>query len=122
MKQSRTWIYHETEEPKIVYEHQAEEYYAKGWADTPAKFLKLKDHGIDPDDPIQVQQVGEAIEGVKEAANGALNLEDMSKRQLVDFAKKHFNVTLNKRDYKNSIIKEVKTLIGLNDDHSTTSN
>ena len=113
MKQSRTWIYHKTEEPKVVYEHQAQEYYDDGWEDSPAKFLKLKDHGIDPDDSIQVQQVGEAIEGVKEAVNGALNLEDMTKKELVNYARKHFDVILSKRDSKGAILKEIQTLIGI---------
>ncbi len=109
-KESRTWIYHKTEEPRIVYEHQAQEYYDKGWADSPARFLKLKDHGIDPTDPIQVQQIGEAIEGVKDAVNGALNFEDMTKRELVTYAKKHFDVTLKQSDSKVSLIKEIDTL------------
>lgn len=113
MKQSRTWIYHKTEEPKIVYQHQVQDYYDKGWADSPARFAKLKDVGIDETDPIQVQQFGESMAGVKDALNGALNLEDMTKRELVDYAKKHFNTKLDKRDYKNSLIKTVRGLMGL---------
>lgn len=113
MKQSRTWIYHKTEEPKIVYQHQAQEYYDKGWADSPAKFAKLKDVGIDENDPIQVQQFGESVVGVKDAVNGALNLEEMTKRQLVDYAKKHFNTDLDKRDNKSTLLKTIRGLVGL---------
>lgn len=112
-KQSRTWIYHKTEKPKIVYQHQTQEYFDAGWADSPAKFAKLKDVGIDETDPIQVQQFGESVAGVKEATNGALNLEDMTKRELVVYAKKHFDTSLDKRDRKNDLVKTIQTLLGL---------
>lgn len=36
---SKTWIYHTIEQPMLVEEHQAFEYYKQGWADTPAAFL-----------------------------------------------------------------------------------
>lgn len=113
MKKSRTWIYHKTEEPKIVYQHQAQDYFDKGWADSPARFVKLKDVGIDETDPIQVQQFGESMEGVKNAVNDALNLDDMTKRELVNYAKEHFDTDLDKRDYKSTLIKTVRGLIGL---------
>lgn len=113
VKQSKTWIYHKTEEPKIVYQHQAQEYFDVGWADSPAKFAKLKDVGIDENDPIQVQQFGESVAGVKEATNGALNLDDMTKRELVAYAKKHFSTVLDKKDRKNDLVKTIRTLLGL---------
>lgn len=113
MKEPKTWIYHKTEAPKIVYEHEAQKYYDKGWADSPAKFLKLEEQGIDPDDPIQVQQIGEAIEGVKKSLNGALNLDDMTKKELVNYAEEHYGAALDRKDYKSTLIKEVQTLIGL---------
>ncbi len=103
----KTYIYHATEEPKVVFEDEAQVYYDAGWADTPAKFIKL------PDDPIEVQQLGEAIEGVKDSVNGALNLENMSKRELIAYGKKHFGAQLNKKDYKSTLIKTLKGLIGL---------
>ena len=112
-KQSKTWIYHETEEPRIIYEHQTKQYYDKGWADSPAKFVKLSKVDIDPDNEIMVQQFGESMEGVKNAVNAALNLDDMTKRELVNYAKEHFDTDLDKRDYKSVLIKAVRGLIGL---------
>jgi len=103
----KTYIYHATEEPKVVYEDEAQAYHDDGWADTPAKFIKA------PDDPVEVQQLGEAIKGVVESVNGALNFDRMSKAQLVAYGKKHFGAQLSKKDYKNTLVKTLKGLIGL---------
>ncbi len=52
-----TYVYHVTEEAKVVDKAQAEELYKKGWADTPAAFLttnlpieKGEDHGKSTDE------------------------------------------------------------------------
>lgn len=108
-KRIKTWIYHETEAPKIVFEDEAVEYYANGWADTPAKFFKMSN----PGNMLEVQQVGEMIEGVKNQLNGALNLENMTKSEMVAYGKKHFNAQLSKRVSRNVLITELKGLIGL---------
>lgn len=118
---SRTWIYHKTESPKIVDESEAEKYYSKGWADTPAKFINLKDIGVDPDDPVKVQQFGEAVEGVKKA----LNYQLMTNAELRAYAKKEFDVELGNKLNKDTLIEEIEALNvlkGTSGDDSPESN
>jgi hypothetical protein len=107
----RCWVYHETEEPKVVDYSEREEYYANGWADTPAKFANIADFGVDADDELGVQVVGEAIEGVKDMANGALNIDEMGKDDLKEYAKKHFAVDIDKRSRVKKMRDQVKELI-----------
>lgn len=106
----KCWVYHESEEPKIVDEDEAENYYENGWEDSPAKFIKTTDFDVDPDNEIQVQQLGEAIEGVKDMANDALNIKDMGAKELSEFALKNFNKKL-KGKTKPARLKEVEKLI-----------
>lgn len=109
---SKRWIYHETEEPKIIENEEYEAYHAEGWEDTPAKFIHLKnDFDVDSDDEMKVQQVGEAIEGVVNSLNGALNLDDMDKDDLENYAQEHFGVDIDKRKSLKKLKKEVKALI-----------
>ena len=70
----RTWIYHATKKPKVIKSDEFELFESQGWADSPAKFAKIVDFGVDEDNAQQVQALGEAIDGVKDAANGALNI------------------------------------------------
>ena len=107
----KRWIYHATEEPKIINSDEFESYKEKGWADTPAAFVNIKESGIDVDDPEKVQQFGEAIEGVKDSLNGALNLDNMTKRELEAYARKHYGQELDRRKSKPKLIKQVKELI-----------
>ena len=109
----KTWIYHATKAPKIIDSDQFEEMEALGWADTPAKFIKTTDFGVDPNEPEKVQALGEAIEGVKDAANGALNIDSMDKNQLEDYAKANFDVDLDKRKGMKKLRKQVKELVGI---------
>jgi hypothetical protein len=117
-KSFRTWIYHATEEPKIIDSENFESYEAKGWADTPAKFINLeKDFGLDPKDPehaIKTQQIGETVEGVKESINGALNLHKMSPKELEAYAKEHFGVDIDRRKSHTKLLKEVRNLVNGN--------
>ena len=110
-KDFRRWIYHATEEPKIINNSEFEEYEKEGWADTPAKFVKMDEVGIDADDPAMVQQFGEAVEGVKNSLNGALNLEAMNKDELEAYAMEHYGVELDKRKNNKKLLKQVKELI-----------
>lgn len=115
----RVWVYHETEQPKIVNSDEAESYYNEGWKDTPAAFLKLEDVGIDkeltdkgdPDETAKAQQVLDAVEGVADSLNGALNIDEMNKYQLDEYADKHYGVTLNKRKSLKNLRKQVKELV-----------
>jgi hypothetical protein len=111
MKDSKRWIYHATEEPKIINDSEFEEYEKEGWADTPAKFVNIKDAGIDVDNPDQVQQFGEAIEGVKNSLNGALNINNMDKKDLELYAREHYDVELDRRKSLKKLRNQVKELI-----------
>jgi hypothetical protein len=110
-KTYKTWIYHATNEPKIINSDEFKGYSDDGWSDTPATFAKIKDFGIDEEDPSAVQVLGEAIEGVKNRINGELNISVMKKRELEDYAREHFNVELDCRRNLKTLRAEVKVLI-----------
>jgi hypothetical protein len=82
----RVWIYHKTEEPRVVTVTEAREYYNKGWADTPAAFLE-KDSEKGTEKPALTPEVEATIDVVRAAINGALNLDNMTKAQLIDYGK-----------------------------------
>ncbi len=113
MKDFKRWVYHATKEPKIILDSEFEACEAQGWADSPAKFIKTTDFGVDPDNSIMVQQLGEAIEGVKDAANGAINLDKMNKKQLEEYALKHFEVDLDRRKTLKQLRLEVSEMVGI---------
>lgn len=116
----RCWVYHETEEPKIVTKEEAETLYNDGWKDSPACFIKLESVGIDKDkvdagdeeENTKAQQVLDAVEGVKDSLNGALNLELMDKNELEAYAKEHFDVDIDRRKGLKRLVKEIKELTG----------
>lgn len=108
----RTWIYHATKKPKVIKSDEFELFESQGWADSPAKFAKIVDFGVDEDNAQQVQALGEAIDGVKDAANGALNIGSMDKKQLEEYATKHFNVDLDRRKGIKALRKQVNELLG----------
>jgi len=111
-KTYKTLVYHKTKEPKIISSDEFETYKALGWSDTPADFITISDFGIDGNDPSQVQVLGEAIQGVRDAANGALNISSMNKKELEDYAMTHFNVELDRRRSIKKLRAEVKELLG----------
>lgn len=115
----RKWIYHETKQPKIIDSDDLQGYLDDGWAVTPAQFLNMADVGIDkkltdegdPDETAKAQQVLEAVEGVADSLNGALNIDEMDKYQLEEYADKHFGITLNKRKSLKNLRLQVKELV-----------
>lgn len=107
----KRWIYHKTKSPKIINSDDFETLKALGWSDTPADFILVADFGIDGDNPSQVQVLGEAIQGVRDAANGALNIGSMNKKELEDYASEHFNVELDRRRSVKKLREEVQELI-----------
>lgn len=111
-KSFKRWIYHAELEPKIINSEEFEAYEKEGWADTPAKFAKISDFGVDEKDPAAVQVLGESIEGVKNRLNGELNIDTMKKPELEEFAKEHFNVDLDRRRSVKALRLEVKELLG----------
>ena len=109
-KNFRRWIYHAKLDPKVIDSCDFEKYEKEGWADTPAKFAKIVDFGVDESDPAAVQVLGEAIAGVNDRINGQLNLDVMNKAELEAYARKHFKVELDKRRTKAVLVAEVKDL------------
>ena len=108
----KQWVYHETKQPKIINSDEVEKFNAEGWADSPARFIKLKDFNVDPDNDSEVHQLGETIEGVKDALNGALNIQSMSKKELEDYAKKFFAVDIDRRKGIKYLRKQVTEMAG----------
>lgn len=113
---SRTWIYHETEEPKIVNTDEAQAFYDDGWKDSPRYFVKTTDFNVEPDDAIKVQQLGETIEGVKDALNGALNLGEMTAKELLEYADVNYGKKL-KGKTKALRVAEIEKLINGKREH-----
>jgi len=107
---TQQWIYHKTEEPQIINSDDVESFYNEGWNDSPAKFIKTTDFNIDPENDIGVQHLGETIEGIKDMANGALNLGEMTAKELDTYALEHFNEKLKKPN-KPDKVKEIEVLI-----------
>ncbi len=81
----RKYLYAEDKKPMIVESCQEME----GWHDSPLGFIKTTDFGVDPEDEVKVQCLGESIEGVKDYCNGMLNLSEMKMKDLREFAKTH---------------------------------
>lgn len=111
-KSFKKWIYHATKAPKVINSEYFETMEASGWASSPAKFAKIKDFCVDENDPAAVQVLGEAIEGVNGRLNGELNIDIMKKKELEEYARKHFNVELDCRRSLKVLRTEVKELLG----------
>lgn len=106
------WMYHKTEEPKIVEnEEDFDTLKADGWRESPAPFINIKNFNIDPDDAVGIQQLGDTVQGVADALNGAIQLDQMDKDQLEDYAQEHFGVDLDRRKGVKKLRAEVQTLI-----------
>lgn len=100
---TQCWVYHAENEPMIVDADKAQDYYDDGWKDSPASFIKTTDFGIEPEDEIGVQQIGETIEGIKDQLNGALNLSEMSHKDLDAYALEHFGLEFKKQTLSQKI-------------------
>ena len=112
-KSFKQWVYHATKAPKVINSADYELLEAQGWADSPAKFIKLADFNVNPDIPAEVQQLGETVDGVKDAVNAALNINTMSKLELETYAKKYFGVDLDRRKSMKVLKLQVKKLAGV---------
>ncbi|QDP63205.1 MAG: hypothetical protein Unbinned1520contig1002_3 [Prokaryotic dsDNA virus sp.] len=110
-KTFKQWIYHKTKEPKIINSDDFENHKAMGWSESPADFVLISDFGIDGNDPTQVQVLGEALAGISDRLNGELNISNMKRKDLEDYAKKHFNVEVDNFKSIKSLRLEVKGLI-----------
>lgn len=112
------WVYHQNKAPKIIKNSEYERMEAEGWRDSPACFIDLSTVGIDKDkiaagdeqEAAKAQQALDAVEGVVASLNGALNLGNLSKTELEEYAREHFGVELDKRRSKKRLIEDVKAL------------
>lgn len=117
----RCWAYSATKAPKIINVNELERLQASGWADSPAVFMQLDEVGVDQDkikngdvtEAAKAQQVLDAVNGVKDSLNGALNLDIMSKNELDDYAKEHFGVDLDRSKKPNLLVKHIRELMEL---------
>jgi hypothetical protein len=107
----RDWIYHDTEQPKIIDSDEMESYKEDGWRESPAPFIKIADFDIDPDDSVGIQQLGDTVQGVTDALNGALNIDEMDKDQLEEYALENFGIDLDKRKNEDKLRDEVRAMI-----------
>lgn len=110
----KCWIYHKTNEPKIVNSKDAQSFYDNGWVNSPAEFTKTTDFGVDADDPIAVQNLGETVEGLVDQLNGQLNLGEMKNRELIAYASKHFGKDIKGK--KQILIAQIESFIHGNAD------
>jgi aminoglycoside N3'-acetyltransferase len=115
----KTWIYHETEEPKVINSDEYAKYNKDGWQDSPACFIDHADIGLDAEkiknedeaETIRATQVFEQVEGIIDCLNGELNLELMSKKELEAYAIKHLDIDLDKRRSKKRLMSEIRELL-----------
>lgn len=117
-KEYRCWVYHPEQEPKIVTKSEAESLYLNGWFDSPAGFVKTTQFGIDPEDEVNVQALGDTIEAIASKLNDELNFDIMTKKELDAYAQEHFDVEFDLRTYRGEkgharLIEEVKDLAGV---------
>ena len=113
----KKWIYHETEEAKIIDYDGGD--LPEGWAASPAQFLKLEDVGInkaltdagDEEETKKAQQALEAVQGVVDSLDGALNLDTMKKKELTEYAKTHFDLKLDQRKRKTALVDDIRNHI-----------
>jgi len=108
---SLIWIYSKDNTPIIIEDEDFESYEGDGWYDSPLKFIKISDHGIDVEDPTAVQNFGEAIEGVKNSMNCSLNIDDMDKYELIEFAAVHHGCELDSYRRENTLRNQTYALV-----------
>lgn len=121
MKDFKRWVYHESNKPKIINDSDYEDHKALGWADSPARFLNLESVGIDkaktdagdPNETQKAQQALEAVEGVVQSLNNALNIDTMNKNQLEKYIQEHYNIDLDKRLTLKKLRKKAKSIAGV---------
>jgi len=84
----RCYLYHKTEAPMIINVDDMAQHV--DWEESPIPFILTTDFGVDPNDEVKVQCLGESIMGVRDCCNGLLNLPLMTFKELREFADVHF--------------------------------
>lgn len=108
---SLIWVYHEAKEPVIIEDENFESYESDGWVDSPIKFVNIKEAGIDVDDPMAVEEFGLAIDGVKKSMNAALNINEMDKDELAEYALAHHGCELDISRRENTLRNQTYVLV-----------
>ena len=85
----RAYLYHAVKPPMIVNVDDIAQYIE--WEESPLKFVKTTDFGVNPESKEKVQLLGESIMAVTECVNGLLNLDLMTMKELKVFAVKYYN-------------------------------
>jgi hypothetical protein len=105
----RTFLYHKTKKPMIVYIGDENKFYAEGWENTPAAFFDMKAHGVPKE---KMPELHKEIEDIKNLVNDEFNLDAMDAPQLKAYADKHmpglkYHKTA-KSDFMLKLIKDAK--------------
>lgn len=103
-----TWVYHKTLEPKIIPSDKLESHLNEGWADSPFGLCKVEDFGVDPKNEVHVQELGETIQGITDSLNGQLNLDNMTKKELIYYADKHLELDIDSGKQKKAVLMLIK--------------
>lgn len=85
----KQWVYKPDTQPVVIDSKFLDDFKAGGWHDSPLAFATMDSFGVDKDDHVGVQIMGESIEGVKNYANDVLNIERMNKKELLAFCKRN---------------------------------
>jgi hypothetical protein len=115
------WVYHKTAKPKIIkrseFDPESEE-----WKESPAEFLVINECGIKSDDPnYQAKCTGlkNSVYNIVDASNKALNLDLMSKDELIGYIKQHTSAEYKESFSKAKLISIISEFI---DGDSNTDN
>lgn len=108
----RAYLYKKDKPPIIVNVDEIGTYKADGWEDSPIPFILTTDFGVDPEDEVKVQCLGESIQGVANYMNDSLNLGLMKLGRLKIFAEENLTDNLKKFRTKKELLPEIQRLIG----------
>lgn len=107
----RMWIYHRYGQPVVIKKENYHHHEDNGWYESPIPFVKITDFGINPNDSMSVQALADSINGVCDYLNGQLNLDCMSKQELIDYADRHFDKKLPMKMRRETMIKRICRLL-----------
>lgn len=88
----KAWRYHAEHEPRIFTgDEEIKSAESKGWKDSPAKCDGFLDKiGVDPDNKLQVQYVGDVSEQTAEVINLIENIDTLDREGILKLATLHF--------------------------------